>query len=301
SSRNTEGGNEGFRRGGSEPNCSNTSLEDESFPAARLSSLATAAARGGDAIGGSGPLATNTQFSVEVSYLEIYNESLRDLFNPATSFVPDGTGGGLREQSSAGANGGFIGSGSGLRLREDPRLGTYVEGLTSIAVSSWEEMSQLLTYGGTERTVAATNANDWSSRSHAVFTLTFRQTSEELSPTGCSYESWEACSNVNLVDLAGSERVSHTGATGLRLQEAGSINRSLAALSDVIKALSEAQRRCRPGWSAGGRSSTRLRSPGKGRGRGAAGAAGRGFVPYRNSVLTRLLKESLGGNSRTVS
>ncbi|CAN0420203.1 unnamed protein product, partial [Hapterophycus canaliculatus] len=53
--------------------------------------------------------------------------------------------------------------------------GTYVEGLTSIAVSSWEEMSQLLTYGGGERTVAATNANDWSSRSHAVFTLTFRQ------------------------------------------------------------------------------------------------------------------------------
>ena len=53
--------------------------------------------------------------------------------------------------------------------------GTYVEGLTSIAVSSWDEMSQLLTYGGGERTTAATNANDWSSRSHAVFTLTFRQ------------------------------------------------------------------------------------------------------------------------------
>ncbi|CAM9808844.1 unnamed protein product, partial [Hapterophycus canaliculatus] len=123
--------------------------------------------------------------------------------------------------------------------------------------------------------------------------------SETWSPTGHCRESWEACSSVNLIDLAGSERVSHTGATGLRLQEAGSINRSLAALSDVIKALSEAQRR-----RLRGESRDRQMSPGR-RARGGAPAATAAvtpkvFIPYRNSILTRLLKESLGGNSRTV-
>eukprot|EP00903_Cladosiphon_okamuranus_P016262 g14998.t1 len=262
-----------------------------------------------DAVRAEDATATHTEFSVEVSYLEIYNESLRDLFKPASPAATGGNGnggntssgelgGGVTDGGGGGGGGGCGSIGTGLRLREDPTSGTYVEGLTSIAVSSWDEMSQLLMYGGSERTVAATNANDWSSRSHAVFTLTLRQTSEALSPRGSSYECWETCSSVNLVDLAGSERVSHTGATGLRLQEAGSINRSLSALSDVIKALSESPRR-RAGGSAGARSPSRRRSPGWG-GRGVAATSQRGFVPYRNSVLTRLLKESLGGNSRTV-
>ncbi|CAM9823895.1 unnamed protein product, partial [Sphacelaria rigidula] len=116
--------------------------------------------------------AAHLSFSVEVSYLEIYNETVRDLFNPSAT-TAGGAGG-------AGGGGGASGAGA-LRVREDPRRdvlifsGAYVEGLTSIVVSDWGEMSQLLTYGGGARTVAATNANDWSSRSHAVFTLNFRQ------------------------------------------------------------------------------------------------------------------------------
>ncbi|CAN0102306.1 unnamed protein product, partial [Laminaria digitata] len=157
------------------------------------------------------PAPVLTQFSVEVSYLEIYNETLRDLFNSAAPTAGSRGaewGGGAASAGGGGGGGGGRGgggtAGGGLRLREDPSLGVYVEGLTSIAVSSWEEMSQLLMYGGGARTVAATNANDWSSRSHAVFTLTLRQkTSQAVSAADGSREAWEACASVNLVDLAG--------------------------------------------------------------------------------------------------
>ncbi|KAG5183924.1 P-loop containing nucleoside triphosphate hydrolase protein, partial [Tribonema minus] len=111
--------------------------------------------------------------------------------------------------------------------------------------------------------------NAYSSRSHAIFTVTFRQQRGGGAASG-------PVSRLNLVDLAGSERVGNTGAAGLRLREAGSINRSLAALSDVIKP---------------------PLTPSAGGGAAAAAAA---FVPYRNSALTRLLRESLGGNARTV-
>eukprot|EP00911_Craspedida_sp_UC1_P000548 UC1_evm1s420 len=127
--------------------------------------------------------------------------------------------------------------------------------------------------GNGNRTTAATGMNDTSSRSHAVFTMTFTQMSfMEGVPA-------EKSSKINLVDLAGSERTSATGATGVRLQEGGNINKSLTTLGLCIKALAD---------------------------RGAAEATGKklskeaAFIPFRNSVLTWLLKDSLGGNSCTM-
>lgn len=187
---------------------------------------------------------SNLHYSVEVSYIEIYNEVVRDLFNPKSK---------------------------PLKVREHPTNGAYVEDLCLVSVSSYQEIGQLIAYGGKTRTVAATNMNQYSSRSHAIFTITFRQTQVDLEQNSA----WEKNSRINLVDLAGSERVTNTGSTGDRLKEANNINRSLATLSDVIKSLATSHKNKK----ATGREQ---------------------FVPYRNSVLTWLLKESLGGNAKTI-
>lgn len=125
--------------------------------------------------------------------------------------------------------------------------------------------NRLLVLGSQSRTVAATNMNELSSRSHAVFTIVFRAKTKS---TGCVVDK---VSKLSLVDLAGSERANRSGARGHRLKEAASINQSLSTLGAVISALSKASAR-----------------------------SNSNFVPYRNSVLTQLLKESLGGNSRTI-
>ncbi|KAJ2005203.1 hypothetical protein GGI04_002337 [Coemansia thaxteri] len=179
-------------------------------------------------------------YHVEVSYLEIYNERVRDLLNPRTS--------------------------GSLRVREHPALGPYVEDLTTAAVSTYEEMLEHMSQGNKARTVAATSMNEASSRSHAVFTITL--TRRTTQPLGGGVT--ERVSRIRLVDLAGSERAKSTMATGARLKEGGKINQSLAALGKVISALAD---------------------QGKGK--------HMGFVAYRDSVLTWLLKDSLGGNSRT--
>ncbi|KAB0354785.1 hypothetical protein FD755_022244, partial [Muntiacus reevesi] len=181
-------------------------------------------------------------FKVEVSYMEIYNEKVRDLLDPK-------------------------GSRQSLKVREHKVLGPYVDGLSQLAVTSFEDIESLMSEGNKSRTVAATNMNEESSRSHAVFNIVITQTLYDLQ----SGNSGEKVSKVSLVDLAGSERVSKTGAAGERLKEGSNINKSLTTLGLVISSLAD-------------------QAAGKGKNK---------FVPYRDSVLTWLLKDNLGGNSQT--
>ncbi|KAF8467730.1 hypothetical protein BDZ91DRAFT_722979 [Kalaharituber pfeilii] len=185
----------------------------------------------------------NIKCTVEVSYLEIYNERVRDLLNPSTK--------------------------GNLKVREHPSLGPYVEDLAKLVVGSFQEIENLMDEGNKARTVAATNMNATSSRSHAVFTLILTQKRHDVE-TG--YDT-EKVSRISLVDLAGSERANSTGATGARLKEGAEINRSLSTLGRVIAALAELST--------------------------AKGKKAKAQVPYRDSVLTWLLKDSLGGNSMT--
>ncbi|EPB92168.1 hypothetical protein HMPREF1544_00993 [Mucor circinelloides 1006PhL] len=170
------------------------------------------------------------KFQVEVSYIEIYNEKVRDLLNP--------------------------GNKGNLKVREHPTIGPYVEDLSRLVA----------------RTVAATNMNETSSRSHAVFTLFLTSNRFEQ----VANLNTEKAARISLVDLAGSERANSTGATGARLKEGANINKSLTTLGKVIAALAE-QSSSQPNHK---KSSS-------------------AHIPYRDSVLTWLLKDSLGGNSKT--
>ncbi|CAH2272478.1 kinesin KIF1C [Pelobates cultripes] len=180
-------------------------------------------------------------FSVEVSYMEIYCERVRDLLSPKSK--------------------------GNLRVREHPIMGPYVEDLSKLAVTSFHDIADLMDCGNKARTVAATNMNETSSRSHAVFTIVFTQKRhDEMTNLDT-----EKVSKISLVDLAGSERADSSGAKGTRLKEGANINKSLTTLGKVISALADMQ-------------SKKRRSD---------------FIPYRDSALTWLLKENLGGNSRT--
>ncbi|XP_072804900.1 kinesin-like protein KIF14 isoform X2 [Vicugna pacos] len=154
-----------------------------------------------------------------------------------------------------------------LRVREHPTSGPYVEGLSTNVVSSYSDVQVWLELGNKKKATAATGMNDKSSRSHSVLTLVMTQTKTEF-VEGEELDH-RVRSRVNLVDLAGSERCPMTQTSGERLKEGVSINKSLLTLGKVISALSE-------------------RAHGR-----------RVFVPYRESVLTWLLKESLSGNSKT--
>ncbi|XP_061937791.1 kinesin-like protein unc-104 isoform X17 [Apis cerana] len=182
------------------------------------------------------------KYSVEVSYMEIYCERVRDLLNPKNK--------------------------GNLRVREHPLLGPYVEDLSKLAVMSYQDIHDLIDEGNKARTVAATNMNETSSRSHAVFTIFFTQQKQD-SATGLVTEK---VSKISLVDLAGSERADSTGAKGTRLKEGANINKSLTTLGKVISALAEI--------------ATKKKKKAD-------------FIPYRDSVLTWLLRENLGGNSKT--
>ncbi|XP_024940252.1 osmotic avoidance abnormal protein 3 isoform X2 [Cephus cinctus] len=185
---------------------------------------------------------SETRYLALLSYLEIYNERLRDLL----------------QDSSAESEG-------LLQLKEDSSRGTYVAGgLREVTVKDAAECARLVEQGDRRRAAAATKMNAASSRSHAVLTLALEAIAiNENDKRGSAVRR----GRLHLVDLAGSERQARTGATGDRLKEAASINLSLSALGNVISAL----------------------------------AAGNGrHVPYRDSKLTRLLRDSLGGNARTL-
>jgi len=173
----------------------------------------------------------NIEYTVRVSYMEIYMERIRDLLAPQNDNLP---------------------------VHEEKSRGVYVKGLLEIYVSSVQEVYEVMRRGGTARAVAATNMNQESSRSHSIFVVTITQKNVE---TGSAKSG-----QLFLVDLAGSEKVGKTGASGQTLEEAKKINKSLSALGMVINSLTD------------GKST---------------------HIPYRDSKLTRILQESLGGNSRT--
>uniref|UniRef100_A0A663ED26 plus-end-directed kinesin ATPase n=1 Tax=Aquila chrysaetos chrysaetos TaxID=223781 RepID=A0A663ED26_AQUCH len=183
----------------------------------------------------------NMSYSVEVSYMEIYCERVRDLLNPKNK--------------------------GNLRVREHPLMGPYVEDLSKLAVTSYNDIQDLMDSGNKARTVAATNMNETSSRSHAVFNIIFTQKRHDAETDITT----EKVSKISLVDLAGSERADSTGAKGTRLKEGANINKSLTTLGKVISALAEMNKKKKK----------------------------TDFIPYRDSVLTWLLRENLGGNSRT--
>ncbi|XP_031758416.1 kinesin-like protein KIF1A isoform X6 [Xenopus tropicalis] len=189
----------------------------------------------------------NMSYSVEVSYMEIYCERVRDLLNPKNK--------------------------GNLRVREHPLLGPYVEDLSKLAVTSYQDIQDLMDSGNKARTVAATNMNETSSRSHAVFNIIFTQRRHDAD----AQTTTEKVSKISLVDLAGSERADSTGAKGTRLKEGANINKSLTTLGKVISALAEMD-------SGTNKNKKKKKND---------------FIPYRDSVLTWLLRENLGGNSRT--
>uniref|UniRef100_A0AAY5KV33 plus-end-directed kinesin ATPase n=1 Tax=Esox lucius TaxID=8010 RepID=A0AAY5KV33_ESOLU len=187
-------------------------------------------------------------YSVEVSYMEIYCERVRDLLNPKNK--------------------------GNLRVREHPLMGPYVEDLSKLAVTSYNDIQDLMDSGNKARTVAATNMNETSSRSHAVFNIIFTQKRHDSETDNTS----EKVSKISLVDLAGSERADSTGAKGTRLKEGANINKSLTTLGKVISALAEVD-------SSQNKNKKKKKVE--------------SHIPYRDSVLTWLLRENLGGNSRT--
>ncbi|XP_063371290.1 kinesin-like protein KIF3A [Cydia amplana] len=176
------------------------------------------------------------KFLVCVTYLEIYNEEVRDLLgnNPHQS----------------------------LEVKERPDIGVFVKDLTGYVVHNADELEKIMFVGNKNRHIGATAMNTESSRSHAIFSITV-----ESSKKGADKKAHVKMGKLHLVDLAGSERQSKTQATGTRLKEATKINQSLSVLGNVISALVD------------GKST---------------------HIPYRNSKLTRLLQDSLGGNSKTV-
>jgi hypothetical protein len=198
-----------------------------------------------------------SKFKCEVRYMEIYNEHVADLMWTLSTAPPE-----IKQKVNP----------ENMKVRASPATGVWVEHLTAIEVTNWDEMLKLIQLGESNRHTAATKMNERSSRSHAIFKITLTQTTTTIpkkkfeKPNEIIRES-----TINLVDLAGSERNKKSQATGDRLKEAVNINKSLSCLKGVIDVLVD---------------NSTTKGPKK-------------RPPYRDSTLTSLLQDSLGGNSKT--
>lgn len=210
-----------------------------------------------------------TEFQMHVSFIEILKEEVRDLLDPTAINKSD---------TANGHNGKVTIPGKPpIQIRESSNGVITLAGSTEVSVSTLKEMASCLEQGSLSRATGSTNMNNQSSRSHAIFTITLEQmrklnaVSLGDSPPSESMNEEYLCAKLHLVDLAGSERAKRTGSDGLRFKEGVHINKGLLALGNVISALGDEKKR-KEGV----------------------------HVPYRDSKLTRLLQDSLGGNSRTV-
>jgi centromeric protein E len=218
------------------------------------------------------------EFLVRVSYLEIYNEQMLDLFaaeSAAAQPKPQMGSSGSRDLFGSSVGGGSFDRPdrrvSRLQIKEDSERGVYVSGLMEKIVTNPTEVLELLRTGVARRHVGETNMNAESSRSHTIFRMVVESRAVGENASGSANGAHDAVlvATLNLVDLAGSERVLKTGAEGIRMKEGANINKSLLNLGIVINKLTE-------------------------------GAEGKGsHIPFRDSKLTRILQPALGGNSRT--
>ncbi|XVF39885.1 hypothetical protein PTKIN_Ptkin01aG0068900 [Pterospermum kingtungense] len=208
------------------------------------------------------------EFQLHVSFIEILKEEVRDLLDPTSLNKSDAASGNTGKVNVPGK--------PPIQIRESSNGVITLAGSTEVSVSTLKEMAAYLEQGSLSRATGSTNMNNQSSRSHAIFTITLEQmrklnpSSGDGSPNDIMNEEY-LCAKLHLVDLAGSERAKRTGSDGMRFKEGVHINKGLLALGNVISALGDEKKR-KEGV----------------------------HVPYRDSKLTRLLQDSLGGNSRTV-
>ncbi|KAI4991367.1 hypothetical protein ZWY2020_039738 [Hordeum vulgare] len=216
-------------------------------------------------------LKNQVDFQLRVSFIEILKEEVRDLLDPATVAA------GKVENGNGHAGKLTVPGKPPVQIREGSNGVITLSGSTEVHVTTQKEMTTCLEQGSLSRATGSTNMNNQSSRSHAIFTITLEQMRKAdpiMGSDGMPIEEMNddyLCAKLHLVDLAGSERAKRTGSDGLRFKEGVHINRGLLALGNVISALGDEKKR-------------------------KEGA----HVPYRDSKLTRLLQDSLGGNSKTV-
>ncbi|MQL90958.1 hypothetical protein Taro_023556 [Colocasia esculenta] len=214
-------------------------------------------------------LKQQTEFQIRVSFIEILKEEVRDLLDLSSVGKADASNGHAGRATLPGK--------PPVQIRETSSGVITLAGTTEVDVRTQKEMASCLEQGSLSRATGSTNMNNQSSRSHAIFTITLEQI-RKLDPVfntdGTTIDDMNEdylCAKLHLVDLAGSERAKRTGSDGLRFKEGVHINKGLLALGNVISALGDEKKR-KEGV----------------------------HVPYRDSKLTRLLQDSLGGNSRTV-
>ncbi|KAF2597432.1 hypothetical protein F2Q68_00011918 [Brassica cretica] len=203
------------------------------------------------------------EFQIHVSFIEIHKEEVQDLLDPSNN----------KSDTTSNGKVAHVPGKPPIQIRETSNGVITLAGSTEVSVSTLKEMAACLDQGSISRATGSTNMNNQSSRSHAIFTITVEQMRKinTDSPDNGSLKEEYLCAKLHLVDLAGSERAKRTGSDGMRFKEGVHINKGLLALGNVISALGDEKKR-------------------------KDGA----HVPYRDSKLTRLLQDSLGGNSRTV-